>query len=228
MDEQHLQRPLVRTARIAGAWYLLLAVSGILGFIVLHPQVYVSGDPGQTLSNLSGSGMLPSLRLICELLIVLSQALAAFSFYRLFRSLGGWQAWAVGIWGTVNAIVILFSAISMASAIAIANSESLSYADKLLPIELLMNFISHSWAIGGIFFGLWLIPMGHVIITSKRMPLWLGRTLILGGVGYILSTFIYYAGIKHPFLNVLTIPATLGEFWMIGYLLIYGVRPRRG
>jgi hypothetical protein len=32
-------------------------------------------------------------------------------------------------------------------------------------------------------------------------------------------------GFQHALLNVLTIPATIGEFWMIGYLLIYGIRP---
>jgi hypothetical protein len=57
------------------------------------------------------------------------------------------------------------------------------------------------------------------------MPLWLGRTLILGGAGYILQTLIYYSGFNHSLLKVLTIPATVGEFWMIGYLLIYGIRP---
>lgn len=59
------------------------------------------------------------------------------------------------------------------------------------------------------------------------MPLWLGRILVLGGVGYILSTLISYMGFKHSLLNILTIPATVGEFWMIGYLLIYGIRPSK-
>jgi hypothetical protein len=44
-------------------------------------------------------------------------------------------------------------------------------------------------------------------------PLRLGRTLILGGIGYILSTLISYMGFHHSLLNVLTIPATIGEFW---------------
>ncbi|MCO5724316.1 DUF4386 domain-containing protein [Robiginitalea marina] len=218
------QRELVKTARVAGIWYLLLAVSGILGFMVFHPQVY-SSDPVETLTNLTDPDSLARLRLIFELLLVLSQALAALWFYRLFRSISDWKAWAVGIWGTINAVVIMISAISMAAAIQIANSSAQSYDDKMVLIALLGELIKHSWNIGGLFFGLWLIPMGHIVVTSKRWPLWLGRVLVLGGVGYIVSTLLYYAGVKHSLLDVLTIPATLGEFWMIGYLLIYGIRP---
>jgi len=215
---------LVKTARVAGFWYLLLAISGVVGFMVLHPQVY-SGDPEKTLANLTDSESLSRLRLLFELLLVLSQALAALWFFKLFRSISGWKAWAVGIWGTVNAVVIMISAISMAAAIQIASSSTQTYEDKLVLIELLGQLITHSWNIGGLFFGLWLIPMGHIIVTSKRWPLWLGRVLILGGVGYILSTLLYYMGFKHSLLDVLTLPATVGEFWMIGYLLIYGIRP---
>lgn len=203
---------------------MLLAVSGILGFMVFHPQVY-SSDPVETLTNLTDPDSLARLRLIFELLLVLSQALAALWFYRLFRSISDWKAWAVGIWGTINAVVIMISAISMAAAIQIANSSAQSYDDKMVLIALLGELIKHSWNIGGLFFGLWLIPMGHIVVTSKRWPLWLGRVLVLGGVGYIVSTLLYYAGVKHSLLDVLTIPATLGEFWMIGYLLIYGIRP---
>jgi hypothetical protein len=223
MNEKH--RQLVKTARVAGIWYLLLAIFGILGFMVFHSQIYISGNPEKTLTNLIESESLSRTRLLFELLIVLSQALAALWFYKLFKSINDSEAWAVGIWGTVNAVVILISAISMASAIQIANSSVQTYDDKIVLIDLFVHVIAHSWTVGGLFFGLWLIPMGNIVIISKRMPLWLGRILIAGGAGYIVKTLIYYMGFKHSLLGVLTIPATVGEFWMIGYLLLYGIRP---
>lgn len=215
---------LVKTARLAGVWYLLLAISGILGFLVFHSQVFISDDPQKTLTNLTELESLSRIRLLFEFLIVLSQALAALWFYKLFKNIDEWKAWALGIWGMINSVVIMISAISMASAIDIANSTQ-TYEYKTGLIDLLGNLIEHSWSVGGLFFGLWLIPMGHIVITSKRMPLWLGRILVIGGIGYMLSTFVNYTGFSHSLLNVLTIPATIGEFWMIGYLLIYGIRP---
>ena len=219
------QNQLVQTARITGIWYLALAIFGVLGFMVFHSKIYISSDPEKTLANLAEFETLSRVRLLFEFLIVLSQALAALWFYKLFRSISEWEAWAVGVWGTVNAVVIMISAISMAAAIQIAGSSVQALDDKILLIELLGLIIKHSWNVGGLFFGLWLIPMGHMVVTSKRMPVWLGRILIMGGVGYILSTLISYMGFQHSVLNVLTIPATIGEFWMIGYLLIYGIRP---
>lgn len=223
MNEAHAVR--VRTARAAGFWYLLLAVSGVLGFLVLHSQIYVTSDPERTLANLVGQEALARTRLVLELLIVLSQALAAVWFYRLFKSIREWEAWAVGVWGMANALAILISALSMAVALDVAYSSAAAQADKILLIELLGRLIRHAWGVGGLFFGLWLIPMGHMVITSKAMPAWLGRVLILGGVGYVLKTFLQYAGFQHALMDSLTLPATVGEFWMIGYLLIFGIRP---
>ncbi len=223
MIANDIQSPLVATARTAGIWYLTLAISGILGFMVFHSQVYTA-DPQQTLNNLVEGESLARLRLLLEFAIILSQALTAIWFYRLFRNINEWAALATGIWGTVNAVVIMVSAISMGAAIKIGLSSGVM-EDKVVLIDLLNNLISNSWNIGGLFFGLWLIPMGYIITSSKRMPVWLGRTLIIGGFGYLISTVIRYAGVSGSWVGTLTIPATIGEFWMIGYLLIFGIRP---
>jgi hypothetical protein len=219
------QRQLITTARVAGMWYLTLAISGVLGFMVFHPQIFVSSDPQKTLTNLINQESISRIRLLCELVIIVSQALAAVWFYRLFNGVNSWAAWAVGIWGMMNSAAIMMSAISMSSAIDIAKSSTLPFLEKLPMIELLGNQITNAWGVGNIFFGLWLIPMGYIIVNSKRMPIWLGRILIIGGIGYLISVFTKSAGIDNPILEFLVIPATIGEFWMIGYLLIYGIRP---
>ena len=218
------QSELVTTARIAGIWYLMMAISGILGFLIFHRQVFDSEDAQKTLTNLIDHESLARTRLLLEFAIIVSQALTAVWFYKLFRNINEWAAWSVGIWGMVNAVAIMISAISMGSAIEIASS-SQTVEDKVILIELLSSLVTNAWGIGGLFFGLWLIPLGYIITSTKRMPIWLGRTLIVGGIGYLLSTTINYIGIEIPFSRYLTVPATVGEFWMIGYLLIFGIRP---
>jgi hypothetical protein len=217
------QRALVKTARTAGFWYLMMAISGILGFLIFHPQVFDSADARITLTNLIEHESLARTRLLLEFAIIVSQALTAVWFYKLFRNINEWAAWSVGIWGMINSVAIMISAISMGSAIQIANS-SQPLNDKIILIELLSSIITNAWGVGGLFFGLWLIPLGYIINSTKRMPIWLGRTLIAGGIGYLLSTVVNYIGIEIPLSGYLTIPATVGEFWMIGYLLIFGIR----
>jgi len=219
------QKQSIKTARITGVWYLLMAISGILGFMVFHSEIFVSGNPEQTLTNLVELKSTARIRLLLEFAIVISQALTAVWFYRLFKDNYEWEAWTLGIWGMVNAVAIMISAISIASAIGVANSDIGAMEDKVLLIQVFQNIISNAWGIGGLFFGLWLFPMGYIVIKSKRMPVWLGRVIVLGGIGYLISTVIRYAGIDFSFNRFLILPATIGEFWMIGYLLIFGIRP---
>lgn len=222
--EDHRKMEL-RTARMTGFWYLMMAVSGILGFLIFHPKVYASGDAAATLENLiNGSGQ-ARIRLLLEFAIILTQSLTAVWFYKLFRPIDQWAAFSVAVWGTVNAVAITISAIAMATAMDVAGS-ALASADQLTLITLLQGVIKNAWAAGSIFFGLWLIPMGYIVIRSGRMPLWLGRILIVGGIGYMLSTLLYYAGVNPSLTNYLTFPATIGEFWMIGYLLVFGIRDK--
>lgn len=221
-------KKLIKTARITGVWYLLLAISGVLGFLIFHPQVFVSNDPQKTLTNLAELESTSRIRLLMEVLIIASQALAAVWFYKLFREIKSWAAFAIGSWGLMNSAAIMVSAISMGAAIHIANFATPSFQEKVIIIQLLSSIITNAWVIGGLFFGLWLIPMGYIVVTSKCMPVWLGRILMVGGIGYILSTFINCTGFSHTLVGILTIPATIGEFWMIAYLLIYGIRPLTG
>ena len=219
------QKELVKTARLAGVWYLILAISGVFGFMIFHPQIFVTNDPLKTLNNLINLAFISRIRILFELFIIVSQALAAVYFYKLFSHINRWAASTLAMWGTVNSVVIMVSAISMVSASEIANSSFLTFQEKAILTQLLVKIITNSWVVGGLFFGLWLIPMGYIVISSGRMPIWLGRILIVGGIGYLLQTFINGIGINNSYLGFLVMPATIAEFWMIGYLLSYGIRP---
>jgi hypothetical protein len=219
-DQQH--KDLVGTARVTGIWYLMLAVSGAEGFLILHPRIYV-GDPAETLANLTAHETLARARLLFEFLIVISQSLTAVWFYKLFKDIRPEAAWALAAWGMVNAVAIMISAIAMAGTIEVASGTQ-SPGEKVLLIQLLSQFVKHAWGVGSLFFGMWLVPMGYIVVSSRCMPVWLGRVLVLGGAGYIASAFVGYTGIGGEWVGILTIPASAGEFWMIGYLLIFGIR----
>ena len=74
------------------------------------------------------------------------------------------------------------------------------------------------------FFGLWLIPMGWFAIATGRMPKVLGWLLIVGGVGYVLSALLTPVPELDVAVDALAYLATVGELWMIGYLLSVGIR----
>ena len=67
--------------------------------------------------------------------------------------------------------------------------------------------------------------MGWCVLRSGWMPRALGWILVGGGIGYVLSAFVRYLAPDAPVVaDALAYPATVGEFWMVGYLLIRGVR----
>jgi hypothetical protein len=224
MIEDLQQNELVGTARIAGVWYLMLAITGMVGFLMLHSRIYVAGDPSTTLLNLVEHETIARTRLLFEFLIVVSQALAAVWFYKLFKDIRHDAAWALAAWGMMNATAIMISAMAMGGAIEVAGSTQ-AMNEKIILTQLFQQFIKHAWGVGSLFFGLWLIPMGYIVVSTQRMPVWLGRVLILGGAGYLMSAFISYMGVHEAWVEMLVIPATIGEFWMIAYLLIFGIRP---
>lgn len=215
-------RALVRTARMTGLLYLGLAISGALGFLLIRPQLFVADDPSATLANLVTHESLARAGVAVELLVVVTHALTAVWFYRLFRAAAPVAAGGIAAFGLVNAIAVLLSAALLATAVELALDP---VGDATATVQLLYLISGNLWGVGALFFGLWLIPMGWCVLRSGWMPRALGWILVGGGIGYLLSAFIRYLAPDVPVLaDALAYPATVGEFWMLGYLLIRGVR----
>ncbi|MEZ5079465.1 MAG: DUF4386 domain-containing protein [Thermoleophilia bacterium] len=215
------------TARWTGLFYLGIAVSGVLGFFVARGQIWADGDSAATLANLIEHDTLARFGIAADLTVVVTQALAAMGFYRLFRAHDRLSAASIAGFGLVNAAAILMGTVCTASALAVAGDASLAPGgDQAGTAQLLYHLSNGLWDIGGLFFGLWLIPMGWVVLKARVMPAALGWFLVVGGVGYILASYIGQLAPDAPgaVAGVLTAIATVGEFWMIGYLLVFGIR----
>lgn len=212
---------LVPTARVTGLFYLLLGVTGMLGFLVVRPALFVADDPAGTLARLVDHEQLARAGIALEMATVLAQTLAALWFYRLFRSIDTFAAGSVAVFGLFNAAAIMTSAALLATALQSALGPLAAGQGP----QLFYLASANAWNVGNLFFGLWLIPMGWCVLRSGWMPKSLGWILIAGGPGYVLNAFVsYLAPHAGPATALLVVPATIGEFWMIGYLLIYGIR----
>lgn len=217
---------MVRIARTTGLLYLALAITGMLGYILIRNQLFVVGNPEATLANLIQRESLARVGIVVELGVVITQALVALSFYRLFNRINSFAAGSIAAFGLINAGAILTSAAILATALDVSQDASLTVTGATAATAQLLYVASgHVWTVGGIFFGLWLVPMGWLALRSGWMPSLLGWILMIGGAGYVanalLSHLLPNAG---PVLDLLTLPATIGELWMVGYLCLRGVR----
>ena len=213
---------LTRTARMTGLFYLGNAITGVLGFLIVRPQLFAADDPDATLANLVAHESLARAGVALELGMVVTQTLAAVWFYRLFRTVDSFAASGIAAFGLVNAIVGLVSAALLATAVEVSVDP---VGDAAANVQVLYLVSDNLWGVGALFFGLWLIPMGWCVLRSGWMPRVLGWILVGGGVGYVLSAFIrYLAPDAQVVAEALAYPASVGEFWMVGYLLVRGVR----
>jgi hypothetical protein len=214
-----------RTARIAGLWYLGLAVTGMCGFLMIRPGLFAPGDPELTLMQLLANASLARAGIAFELGVVITQAMAAVWFFRLFRGVDVVAAGTLAAFGLCNALAVLVSAALIATAFDVALVPArVGAMDAAGAVQLMYLVSGELWVVGAVFFGLWLIPMGKLVLVSGWMPRPLGWTLVVGGVGYVLSAFMSLLPALSVAASVATLPAAVGEFWMIGYLLWRGVR----
>jgi hypothetical protein len=89
-------------------------------------------------------------------------------------------------------------------------------------VPLLLNLHQLGISIAGIFWGLWLFPMGYLVFKSGFLPKILGILLIIGGIGYLVDSF---AAFLVPNLGVnIAIFTFWGEVLFPLWLLIKGVK----
>jgi hypothetical protein len=83
----------------------------------------------------------------------------------------------------------------------------------------------HGLIVDQIFWGLWLFPFGLLVMRSRFLPRALGLLLLVNGMAYVAVSVTSL--VAPDFLRVVslaTLPALLGELWIMLWLLIKGVR----
>lgn len=207
------------TSRLTGLFYLGLGLSGVFAFLFAKESLYVDGDAVATSANLVTQEGLARLGIALEIAVVGFQALAAVWFYKLFRKKDSFGASLIAVFGMVNAAAILIASAMWLSALNVA-----VVGGQTETVQILFGLHETIWQVSGLFFGLWLLPMAYMA-NLYRLPKALVWFLIAGGTGYILSTFVSIVLPEQTTLaEILPLPATAGEFWIIGYLLFKPIK----
>jgi len=204
------------TAQITGLFYLGLAITGVLAFLYARDQLLVDGDALATTANLIENETTARLGIAAEFGLVVFQALAAVWFFKLFRKKNSFGAGLIAAFGLINAAAILISSAMWLGAL---NTALAGGAEQAVTTQTLFDLHETIWVASNLFFGLWLLPMAYMVRASK-MPAAMAWFLYAGGIGYLLAAFVAVLVPDNQNLpEVLAAPATVGEFWIIGYLL---------
>jgi hypothetical protein len=216
----------MNAARWAGLTYLLLIASGVFALAYAPGQLFVSGDAAATFENISSNPLLFKSALAAEMLCYAS-------FVVLVVLLRGVFAGASPMLGQV-----MFGLVLVSVAIGfVALGETYSAAHLLrdgggdaAALDALLTRYRGLRDMAEIFWGLWLLPYGLLVLKSRAMPWVFGMGLIWGCFAYVAGVVVplFWGGYGQSlFGQYAGLPGTFGEIGGALWLTIMGARGER-
>ena len=216
--------------RRAGILYLLLALTGMFAEVVVRGKVYVPDDATATASRIAEHVTLMRAGIVSDIVQATLFVFLGLTLSKLLREVSRSAAAAIVVFTSVGAGLILLNLVFQWGALLVATKSSYATAfgvDGRHSLALLLMDLHHyGYTIGGVFFGLWLLPVGYVGYRFGLLPRVLSVLLIIACFVWILSTLVAFAFPDADSLvtAVISVPTIIAEFWLIGYLLSVGVR----
>ena len=168
-----------------------------------------------------------------DLVQVTAWVFLALTLFALLRHVSDYAARAmvvlVAIGAAISCLNILFEFEGMRLATEGTGLSTAGAAGADALALLMLDLQHYGYAIAGIFFGLWLVPLGYLAFMSGMFPKALGVVLVVAGISYLVDTLAAIVApdltpIIHPVAGLLGVVA---EVWMLAYLLVKGVRDPR-
>jgi hypothetical protein len=217
-------------ARIAGLLYLTVAIFGGFAHLFVRATVYVPGDAATTADNVLANTGLVRFGVFADLLQATVFLLLAMTLYMLLKHVSKNAAQAMVVFVAIATAIITLNMVFQFAALLVATDPtyvaSFGAEGSNAVVLLLLDIQHYGYLIAQIFFGLWLIPLGYLAYRSGMFPRALGVLLIIGGTGYLLDTVgsFLIPNFSEAISAVIVMPAGIAELWMVGYLLVIGVR----
>ena len=195
--------PLLR-ARVAGFLYLSLLPLSLLGLLSSGPS---------------------RLGIVSALLVQIVNIVVVLALYQVLKPVNKNMALLMVIFLLLGVPIAMLNELNQFAVLLLssgADSLRVFTADQLHALVLLfLNLHDNGIKIAGLFWGLWLFPMGYLVFKSGFLPRILGILLVIGCVGYLIQSF---AAFLLPNLNVnIAVFTFWGEVLFPLWLVIKGV-----
>jgi len=221
--------PLKKAARIAGAVYLSMVVTGPFSLIYVPSKLIVRGNAAVTADNILAHQTMFNLAILADLVGQVIFICLAIALYRLLSSVN--KTWA----GLMVALVLVSAAVgffntlnNIAAQILFRGADFLAVFDKPQRDALGMLFIrlhTQGILIDEMFWGLWLFPFGLLVFRSGFLPRFIGVWLMINCFGYVaLSVTSLFFPAYYEAAFRWAQPVLFGELVIMLWLLIKGAK----
>jgi len=224
MDEKQL-------GRLTGAIYLIVVATGLFSLMYVPATLAGDGTPSDRLGRLLAH---PALYNAGTAAFIVEQAafcVLPIMFYRWLCHAGPWHAALMVVLALASVPVSLVAAADRLDAIGWLTDTNLlsevTSAESRTLAQTALHHWDHALLIASLFWGLWLAPLGYLIVVSRMIPRLLGYLLMLGSLGYVIDVFgqlMWSDYGRSALADYATLPAALGELGTCFWLLAVGAK----
>jgi len=221
--------PTDKAARIAGAVYLSMVVTGPFSLIYAPTRLIISGNGAATANNILNHETLFRLWIIGDLWTHIIFICLGVTLYHLLNRVS--KPWAVAMIGFVlvsAAVGFLNTLNNIAAFILFRGADFLNAFEQPQRNALGMFFLRlHSQGnfINEIFWGLWLFPFGLLVFRSGFLPRIIGAWLMINCFAWlVLSPIALFAPSYYDAAFRYAQPFLFGELAIMLWLLIKGAK----
>ena len=217
--------------RIAGLLYVLASIVGIFGLLYVPSKLVVDGHAVETAHNIAVSETLFRLGIAAHVIGEALFVFVALALYDLFKAVNPRTALCML---TLILVAIPMAFLNELNAIAalvlVRGTDFLSVFSQPQRDALAMLFLNVHGAgfdITGIFWGLWLFPLGLLVYRSGFVPRILGVALMVNCFPFLINSLTalvepHCEALVHGWMR----PFHFGEQAFMLWLLIMGAKPK--
>ena len=221
-----------RSARTAGALFVVLLVLGPFSMLYVPGEIVVADDAAATAANLRANSDLLRAGIATDVVIMLVEVAMPVLLFVLLRPVSRTIALMAAFARLAEALVIGIGLLAHLAALRlVGDSAYLAAIDRPQREALaLLVFDGHADAvlIGQLFFGFSLALLGYLVYRAGYFPKVLGVLLLVAAVGYLSDSFgsLLWSGFGDRFGWVVGVTALVGEVPFFLWLLVKGIDTR--
>jgi hypothetical protein len=214
-------------ARITGVVYLLYFLTAVLGMF-FHKGLVVHGDAAATASNILAHQSLFRLGLATGLISTACYVGLTALFYELFRPVSRGLSLLAAFFSLLGCAILAFASLfQLGPLVVLGSSQYLrAFTVEQLRALALLFFDLHGEGVNicFVFFGVYCLLLGYLIIRSAFLPRILGVPMAFAGLGWLIFLSPPLANYLSSYILVL---GFLAELALMLWLLVMGVNVQR-
>ena len=223
-----------RAALIAGFGYLAIFFLAIFANFFVRTGLVDPDDVSATYANISDSEGLFRAGLVAFLAVFVLDVAIAWALYLLFRrqrpEMSLLAAWFRLVYTVLLGVALIFFFLVLEFVNGVSGIEAFDLAQREAQVSLLLDAFNFSWLIGLVAFGIHVILLGYLVLSTRVAPRLLGIVLVIAGSAYIVDTtanalMAGYDDYANAFLAMVAIPAVIAELWFTFWLLLKAGKP---